>query len=127
MPWFSRDKEKDPWEENGDSLVGDIDLAHKVRDICASAESSAEKLSVLVNRQNDKLKKSEFGRYDAAKRRALELAKLMSDELLRDTAVRQIVNLCMRANDVETAAVLIEAVQTEKVRQETLNDHPSLR
>ena len=65
--------------------------------------------------------------YDSAKKRALELAKHISDDLLRDAAVRQIVNLCMSANDVETAAVLIGAIQTEKIRAEMLNEHPSLR
>ncbi len=127
MPWFTRPKKGEPWEQEDDALHGDIDLAHKIRDICASAASSADKLGALVNRPNDKIKKVETGRYEAAKRRALELAKQMSDELLRDTAVRQIVNLCMKSNDVETAAVLIDAIQTDKVRQEMLNDHPSLR
>ena len=53
--------------------------------------------------------------------------KQISDELLRDTAVRQIVNLCMHANDLETAIVLIDAIQTKKIREEMLNEHPSLR
>jgi len=127
MPWLSKNKKKEAWEEDDRTPVGDIDLAHKIRDICAAAMSSAKKLGALVNRPSDKKKKVEAERYDAAKKRALELAKQMSDELLRDTAVRQIVNVCMSANDVETAAVLIEAVQSEKIRAEILNEHPSLR
>jgi hypothetical protein len=128
MPWFNRSKVKEPWQEEEDNaLVGDIEIAHRIRDICNSATSSAEKLAGFVNRPSDKNKKFEADRYDNAKKRALELAKQISDELLRDTAVRQILNLCICANDVETAAVLIDAIQTEKIRREVLNDHPSLR
>lgn len=128
MPWFSRRKQKEIWEPEDDKVPsGDIETAHQIRDICSSAASSAEKLARLVNRPSDKNKKFEAARYDGAKKRALELAKQISDELLRDTAVRQIVNLCMRANDVETATVLIDAIQTEKIREEMLKEHPSLR
>src|ERR1700710_1050604 len=105
MSWFSRRKENEPWEDEDKAPVGDIETAQKIRDICGSAASSAEKLAGFVNRPSDKNKKYEAERYDGAKKRALELAKHISDELLRDTAVRQIVNLCMRANDVETATV----------------------
>ncbi len=128
MPWFSRRKSKEVWEQEDDKVpVGDIETAHRVRDICASAASSAEKLARLVNRPSDKNKKLEAERYDAAKKHALELAKQISDELLRDTAVRQILNLCMRANDLETATVLIGAIQNKKIREEMLNEHSSLR
>jgi hypothetical protein len=126
MPWFSRHKEQDPWVEDS-TPVGDIETAHRIRDICNSATSSAEKLAGFANRPNDKKKVYEATRYDAAKKRALALAKHISDELLRDVAVRQIVNLCMRASDVETAAILIGAIRSEKVREEMLSEHPSLR
>ncbi len=128
MPWFSKRKQKDLWEQDDDKVpVGDIETAHQIRDICGSAASSAEKLARLVNRPSDKNKKFEAERYEGAKKRALKLAEQITDELLRDTAVRQIVNLCMHANDVETATVVFDAIQVKKIREEMLNEHPSLR
>jgi hypothetical protein len=127
MPWFSRNKEDAPWEDETEAPVGDIETAHKIRDICNFAASSAQKLAAFNNRPSDKTKKNETARYDRARKRALVLAKQISDDLLRDTAVRQIVNLCVSAGDVETAKILIGAIQTKKIREEMLNEHPSLR
>ena len=127
MPWFSRRKENEPWEDGNEGPVGDIETAHRIRDICSSAASSAQKLAGLINRPNDKTKKYETVRYDRARKRALVLAKQIYDDLLRETAVRQIVNLCVSAGDVETATILIGAIQTEKIREEVLTEHPSLR
>ena len=127
MPWFSKHKEHEPWEDDNEAPVGDIETAHKIRDICNSAASSAEKLAALNNRPSDKTKKNETARYDRARKRTLVLAQQISDDLLRDTAVRQIINLCVTGGDVETATILIGAIQTEKIRQEVLNEHPSLR
>ena len=128
MLWFGKRRHKEIWEGPAEHFpAGDIETAHRIRDICHAAASSSEKLAGLVNRPNNKIKQHETARYEGAKKRALELTKQISDDLLRDTAVRQVMNLCMRANDVETAAVLIEAIQTEKIREEVLNEHPSLR
>ena len=37
MRWFHREKQPDVWEVADDQPLGDIDAAHKIRDICASA------------------------------------------------------------------------------------------
>jgi hypothetical protein len=47
--------------------------------------------------------------------------------LMRDSAVRQIVNLCMKANDLRTAKILFRAIQAVSMREDVLNDHPILR
>jgi hypothetical protein len=127
MLWFGKRNQKEIWEEDNDEPFGDIEAAQKIRSICNLAAGSAEKLAGFAERPSAKKKKYEAGRYDGAKKRALELAGKMSDDLLRDTAVRQIVNLCVTANDLKTASVLIGAIQTEKIRQEVLDQHPALR
>jgi hypothetical protein len=58
---------------------------------------------------------------------AMEIAIKISDGLLRDSSVRQIVDLCMKANDLRTARILFRAIQAVSIRQEVLNDHPALR
>ena len=57
----------------------------------------------------------------------MEIAIKISDDLLRDSAVRQIVSLCVKANDLRTARILFRAIQAVSIREDVLNDHPALR
>jgi hypothetical protein len=57
----------------------------------------------------------------------MEIAIKISDDLLRDSSVRQIVNLCVTANDLRTARILFRAIQAVSMQEEVLNDHPVLR
>jgi hypothetical protein len=75
----------------------------------------------------DKKKKYEAERYERAAKAAMEIAIKISDELLRDSSVRQIVGLCVQASDLKTARILFRAIQAETIREDVLNDHPMLR
>jgi hypothetical protein len=57
----------------------------------------------------------------------MEIAIKISDDLLRDSAVRQIVDLCLKANDTTTARPLFRAIQAASIRDDVLKDHPALR
>ena len=57
----------------------------------------------------------------------MEIAMKISDELMRDASVRQIVDLCMSANDLKTARILFRAIQAPSIVKEVLTDHPMLR
>ena len=57
----------------------------------------------------------------------MEIAIKISDDLLRDSSVRQIVNLCATASDLKTARILFRAIQSVSIREDVLNDHPILR
>jgi hypothetical protein len=57
----------------------------------------------------------------------MEIAMKISDDLMRDSAVRQIVDLCMKANDLKTAPILFRAIQAASIKEDVLNDHPALR
>jgi hypothetical protein len=56
----------------------------------------------------------------------MEIAMKITDDLLRDSAVRQIIDLCLKANDLRTSRILFRAIQSSSIRQEVLRDHPSL-
>ncbi|HXL27994.1 MAG TPA: hypothetical protein VN968_01685, partial [Bradyrhizobium sp.] len=62
-----------------------------------------------------------------AAKTAMKIAIKISDDLLRDSAIRQIVNLCLQANDVRTARILFRAIQSVSIREDVLNDYPILR
>ncbi len=126
MRWFSKGKRKEIWDENIEWPIGDIEAAHKIREICRSAADSAEKAGSSADRPDNK-SKYETERYEHAAKAAMEIAIKISDDLLRDSSVRQIVNLCAKANDLRTARILFRAIQAVSIREDVLNEHPTLR
>ena len=128
MWWFSKGTRKEIWDENIQWPIGDIEAAHRIRDICRSAADSAVKVGGFADRPASKKNDHETERYERAAKVAMEISIKISDDLLRDAAVRQIVGLCMKAkNDLKTARILFRAIQAVSIREDVLNDHPVLR
>jgi hypothetical protein len=122
MRWFRKPELKEIWDEPVAWPIGDIEAAQRIRDICRSAASSAER----AGRPGGREPPQEFQRYERAARAAMETAMKITDDLLRDSAVRQIVDLCLRADDQRTARILFRAIQAALIREEVLRDHPLL-
>jgi hypothetical protein len=57
----------------------------------------------------------------------MEIALKVSDDLMRDAAVCQIVELCLKANDIRTARPLFRAIHSRAIIEDVLQAHPSLR
>jgi hypothetical protein len=57
----------------------------------------------------------------------MEIAMKISDGLMRDSAVGEIVDLCLKANDTKTARILFRAIQAASIREAVLGDHPALQ
>jgi hypothetical protein len=134
MWWFRKEKSKEVWDEEIQGPIGDIEAAEKIRDICRSAADSAERLGRPAGLADDTQKKSnenqseqDSERYQRAARAAMEIAMKISDDLMRDAAVREIVDLCIKADDMRTAPILFRAIQAASIREAMLNDHPVLR
>ena len=125
--WFDKGKPKEIWDEDIQWPIGDIEAAQKIRGICRAASDSAEKIGGLADGLNDKTHTHEAERYEQAAKTAMKIAIKISDDLLRDSAVRQIVDLCLKANDLKTARILFRAIQAVSVREDVLNDYPILR
>jgi hypothetical protein len=126
---FGRDRPGEAWDEPLDGPLGDIEAAERVRNICRSAADSAELAAHLADngkRSAQKKQKVESDRYERAAKAAMEIAMKMSDELMRDAAVREIVDLCLTANNVKTAKILFRAIQAPAIRDMALRDHPEL-
>ena len=127
MWWFNKVKRTEIWDEDIQWPIGDIEAAQKIRGICRSANDSAEKIGGLADGLNNKTHTHEAERYEHAAKAAMQIAIKVADDLMRDSSVRQIVNLCMKANDLRTARILFRAIQAVSIREEVLNDHPTLR
>jgi hypothetical protein len=85
----------------------------------ASAEGGAQAIHADMTRVN-------MHRFASAKRMSLELAKTISEASYSDAALRHIVELCMKANDVAASRILMPGIQSEPIREELLLTYPTL-
>ncbi|MBI5322330.1 hypothetical protein [Bradyrhizobium sp.] len=125
MQWFRKARRTEIWDEAIEEPLGDIEAAKRIREICRAAADSAGKVGAATDLTHRKTGR-EVERYERAARAAMEIAMKVSDELLRDAAVRQIVELCLTAGNVTTAQTLFRAIQAKSIRDEVLRDHPRL-
>jgi hypothetical protein len=109
-----------------DRPLGDIGAAHKIREICASAAAIAEAMAAAGGRNAEQKRAADAERYQAAIKRALEIAMQISDDSMRDISVSQIIRLCVKVDHLKTARVLLRAIQLEKMRAELIAECPAL-
>jgi hypothetical protein len=126
MRWFRKGRQPEVWEVADDQPLGDIGAAHKIRGICASAGAIAEKMAATGGRDAERKQATDAQRYEAAIKRALEIAMQISDDSMRDVSVSQIIKLCVQVNHLKTARVLLRAIRSETTRAELVADHPKL-
>jgi hypothetical protein len=126
MGWFRKDRQPDIWEVADDQPPGDIGAAHKIREICASAGTIAERLAAAGGRDARKKQAADAERYQAAIKRALEIAMQISDDAMRDVSVSQVIRLSVQVDHLKTARILLRAIHSEKIRAELVAEHPKL-
>ena len=124
MRWFQKTRQPDVWELADVQPLGDIEAAQKIREICISADAIGEKLAGGRHAEKDKAAVTE--RYQAAIRRALEIAMKISDDSMRDASVSQIIGLCVTADHMKTARILVRAIRSEITRVELIARNPAL-
>lgn len=133
MRWFGKEKPGEIWEQAIASPAGDIEAAETIRKICRSAAESAAFVGGFAARSDiarpaiQKKHEEESARYQRAARTAMEIAMKLSDELMRDAAIKDIVELCLRANDTRTAKILFRAIQAPSLREGILREYPVLQ
>ena len=76
MRWFNKADKTEVWDEAIEWPLGDIEAAHKIREICRAAADSAEKIAGAADRSRPNIT-GEVERYE----RAAKVAKLFEDEL----------------------------------------------
>jgi len=125
MKWFTR-LSKAPTSvalafASDPKVEAEAQALRKIRSMCAVAMVSAES---LAQSSYDDLAKGERQRFESAKRMSLELAKNIADVSYRDAALENIVELCMKAQDIETARILVRGIQTGMIRERLLEEYP---
>ena len=127
MTWLKKSEPTEAWEIEDEGKIGDLELASQIREICNSVADSAEAVSVLYYGPSTETKKRQIDRYERAKKRAEKKIEQISDELVRDTAIYQVLNFCMKARDVENAERLFHQIQTAWITERVKNEHPMFR
>ena len=79
MRWFNKARKADVWDEAIEWPLGDIEAAHKIREICRTAADSAEKIAAAADRSQPKII-GEVERYERAAKVAMEIALKVSDD-----------------------------------------------
>jgi len=130
---FNKGKPTEIWDEAIQWPLGDIEAADRIRNICRSGSDSAERVGGRAGPADNKKKPNnrnsehDTERFERAARTAMEIAMKMSDDLMRDAAVSEIINLYMKANDLRTARILFRAIQAVSIREDVVSAHPELR
>ena len=126
MHWFSKGDQKEIWEDIKEPL-GDLEAAKHIRAICKAASPEAAKPNGFIRlrgQRNDEQK----GDYQVrAAKAAMEIALKISDQLVRDAALRQIVGLCVASGNLKAAQILVRAIQSQIIKTEVLDEYPDLR
>jgi hypothetical protein len=127
MRWFQKTQQPEIWEVVDARPLGDIEAAQRIREICASASAIAEKIQAAGGRHAEQDKATATERYQAAIKRALEIAMKISDDSMRDVSVSQIVALCVKVDHLKTARILVRAIKSEYTRLELIDSSPALK
>ena len=126
MRWFRKERTPDIWEVADERPLGDIGAAHRIREICNSASAIAEKMAASGGRDAEKKRAADGERYQAAIKRALEIAMQVSDDSMRDVSLTQIIRLCVQLDHLKTANVLLRAIRSDRTRAELIAEQPKL-
>jgi hypothetical protein len=123
MKWFRKPPKapNSPASTSDPKIDVELQALTKIRNMCAVAAASAES---VAQSSYDDFAKGEKQRFESAKRMSLELAKDITDVSYRDTALQHIVELCMKANDIETARILVRGIHTGMIREKLLEEYP---
>jgi hypothetical protein len=95
-------------------------LLKKIKDMCAITKESAENAGLNPHGEESKKDKQ---RFDSAKRVSMQLAMKISDAEYRDDALVQIIELCMKANDLKIGIKLIRSIHSKTIRERLLKEY----
>jgi hypothetical protein len=121
MRWFGKGKHSEVWDDAVPEVINDLEAAQRIRRICEAAADIAKSVGSRTGGSAEK------ERYERAAKTAMQIALRISDDLVRDAALRQIIDLSVKANSLRTAEVLLRGIQAVSIREDVLNDNPILR
>jgi hypothetical protein len=109
-------------DSNAQTENADAQAVFRVTGKCLLANQSVERLSYmdLEKRQSEKTK------YEHHLLEAIASALSIKDEFYKGLAIRQVINLCRNANDLDIEKTLFKEVDHHLLREQIVKDAPEL-
>ena len=107
---------------------GEAEVLAKIKHLCAIAGMSAENVAREREDNYQPLERLTYeqDRYAKFRVEALKLADTLTDDLYRSTAVHFIIDISMRAGDVDDARALLKHVKVDFIRDKIVASYPQL-
>jgi hypothetical protein len=129
--WFKRGPappERAQFQSQDDGPPGEAEALAKIKHLCWMAGMSAE--SVALGKKSgtppEDWDEYEHSRYQRLRDEALQLADKLTDEFYRSAAVHFLVEVCMKAGDVDNARALFAQCEVDFIREKIVEQYPEL-
>jgi hypothetical protein len=103
---------------------GEPNIVLQIRLLCDIGVLCAKNIRDGIS--DAEMRQKEQQRYQEKKFEAIQLARKLTDNFYRDTALRDIIELCMQAGDRNDAKTLLDAIQTDEIKTNTVELFPEL-
>jgi hypothetical protein len=106
---------------------GEAEAVQEIRAWCNEAGDSAKNVGSDNFPPDDEFLKMEKDRFEAVKKKSLERAMGITDHLYRDAAMHSVIDLCIKAQDLRTAKVLLGGIHTQMIADKIRMTHRWIR
>jgi hypothetical protein len=103
---------------------GEANIVLQIRLLCDLGVLCAKNIRDGIG--NADMMKKEQDRYQAKKFEAIQLTRKLTDTFYKDTALFNIIELCMQAGETNDAKRLFDAIRANEIRNNTLEIYPEL-
>ncbi len=121
--WFKK-KAVSVKEKSDQDPPGEAEKVLKIKMLCEMGKWSAANLG--DSSLDDEMLNYERGVYQKRKEAALELARELTDEFYRDSALHFIIDLCMVGKELDDAKKLLNVIEVDFIKEKILEAYPQL-
>jgi hypothetical protein len=114
--------------ERDDAPPGEIEKMVSIQQLCWIAGISAEAIAraKAEGRLEEEWAKYDLDRYEQLRAECIELADTITDEFYRAVVINYLVEVCMKAADVDDARALIKHQEIKSFREGIVAKYPEL-
>jgi len=114
--------------ERDDAPPGEIEKMVEIQQLCWLAGISAETVAraKAEGRLEEEWAKYDLDRYKQLRAECIELADTITDEFYRAAVINYLVEVCMKAADIDDAHALIRHQEIKSFRQDIVARYPEL-
>jgi hypothetical protein len=99
-------------------------LAMRVRSMCQMYGDSAENVGMEIP-ADEELFAYEKARYERARTDTIEMAISLSEPFYRDIALHSVLEMCMKAHDLQFSEAIAKAIITEQIQERVVEEFPN--